>query len=147
MSITKMETQTQEAQPLVFSVHPSPNAEKGSPGQPTPKERGQGPFETYPYNHLLPKVFPKEGQVDPALEDFIHVDPGLRALKHTHPRSFLDKATKITNTCPAIGTEVEGVNLAKLTNDERDQLALEVARRKVMASKRLFLSFRYLIYR
>jgi sulfonate dioxygenase len=118
--------------PFTLIVHPSQNDAHGLPGQPTPKERGQGPFESYPYNNLLPKIFPKVGEVGPPLEDFEHVDPGLRALKHDNPWAFLGKATKITNITPVIGTDVEGVNLAKLTNDERDQLALAVARRHVM---------------
>ena len=132
MSVTTTETSIKSSS-FTISLHPPPTAEKGSPGQPTPKERGQGPFESYPYADLLPKVFPQAGEpIDPPLEDFEHVDPGMRALKHENPRAFLDNATKITHMCPAIGTEVEGVNLCKLTNDERDQLALEVARRKLM---------------
>lgn len=102
------------------------------PGQPAPVQRGQGPFDTYPYNHLLPTVFPKPGERDPPLEDLEFSDPGLRALKHPNPRSFLDKATKISHITPVIGTEVDGVDLVSLTSDERDQLALEVARRKLL---------------
>ncbi|KAL0069792.1 hypothetical protein AAF712_003062 [Marasmius tenuissimus] len=132
MSATTTETRSADNSSFTITLHPSPTAEKGSPGQPTPKDRGQGPFESYPYADLLPKVFPKEGELNPPLEDFEHEDPGMRALKHENPRAFLENATKITHMCPAIGTEVEGVNLHKLTNDERDQLALEVARRKLM---------------
>ncbi|KAF5364663.1 hypothetical protein D9758_005537 [Tetrapyrgos nigripes] len=130
MSTTTTTTETPKS--FTLTVHPSPNDPKGLPGQPTPKERGQGPFETYPYKDLLPKVFPQPGEIGSPLEDFEHVDPGHRALKHPNPNAFLEKATKITHLAPAIGTEVEGVNLAKLTNDERDQLALAVARRRVM---------------
>ncbi|KAJ3751173.1 TauD-domain-containing protein [Lentinula detonsa] len=104
----------------------------GSPGQPTPTERGQGPFESYPYSELLPKVFPKAHNIGEPLEDFVHIDPGMRALSHPDPRKFLKNATKVGDFCPTIGTEVEGVNLAKLALEERDELALEVARRKVM---------------
>jgi sulfonate dioxygenase len=102
------------------------------PGEFMPRDRGQGPFEEYPYKNLLPKVFPKAGETDPPLKDFVHVDPGHRALSHSNPRAFLKNATRIANTCPSIGTEVEGVNLTKLTSDEKDELALEVAKRKVM---------------
>ncbi|OCB91188.1 TauD-domain-containing protein [Sanghuangporus baumii] len=84
------------------------------------------PEETYKYAHLLP-VFPKEHF--PPLEPFEHVDPGHRALTHPNPRSFLDNATSVIELTPNLGTEVYGVNLAKLTSDERDQVALEVARR------------------
>lgn len=104
----------------------------GSPGQPTPKDRGQGPFESYPYTDLLPKVYPNPGEIGEPLEDFVHVDPGMRALSHLNPRKFLQGATRIENFCPTIGTEIEGVNLVKLTPEERDELALEVARRRVL---------------
>ncbi|KAJ3889723.1 TauD-domain-containing protein [Lentinula edodes] len=104
----------------------------GSPGQPTPKDRGQGPFESYPYTDLLPKVYPNPGEIGEPLEDFVHVDPGMRALSHPNPRKFLQGATRIENFCPTIGTEIEGVNLVKLTPEERDELALEVARRRVL---------------
>ncbi|KAF7359178.1 TauD-domain-containing protein [Mycena sanguinolenta] len=96
------------------------------------EERGQGPFETYPYKHLLPEIFPTAETHQPALQDFEHVDPGHRALKHPNPRAFLAGATSISHLTPAIGTEVRGVSLAKLTSDERDELALEVARRGMM---------------
>ncbi|KAJ7802867.1 TauD-domain-containing protein [Mycena olivaceomarginata] len=102
------------------------------PGQPTAEQRGQGPFETYPYRHLLPEIFPTAESHQPPLEDFEHVDPGHRALKHPNPRAFLADAKRIFHLTPAIGTEVHGVSLAKLTPDGRDQLALEVARRGMM---------------
>lgn len=102
------------------------------PGQPTPQERGQGPFETYPYKHLLPEIIPTAESHQPPLEDFEHVDPGHRALKHPNPRAFLSGASRIIHLTPAIGTEVHGVSLAKLNSDERDELALEVARRGMM---------------
>jgi hypothetical protein len=104
------------------------------PGQSSPEERGQGPFETYPYKDLMPIVTPKIGVTDPPLEDYEHVDPGFRALKHPDPLAFLRGATKLTNYAPTIGTEVDGVNLVSLTSDGRDELALEVAKRKVMVS-------------
>lgn len=80
--------------------------------------------EPYRYAALLP-VFNNDQY--PPLEPFDHVDPGFRALKHANPRSFLDGATDIVELTPNLGTEVHGVNLAKLTSDERDQLALEVS--------------------
>ncbi|KAJ7621519.1 hypothetical protein DFH06DRAFT_1232782 [Mycena polygramma] len=102
------------------------------PGQPTPEARGQGPFETYPYKHFLPEITPTAESHQPALEDFEHVDPGHRALKHPNPRAFLSGAKRIIHLTPAIGTEVHGVSLAKLDSDGRDELALEVARRGMM---------------
>ncbi|KIY53378.1 taurine catabolism dioxygenase [Fistulina hepatica ATCC 64428] len=68
----------------------------------------------------------------PPLLPFEHVDPGFRALKHANPRAFLDGATSIVDFTPRLGTEIRGINLAKLDSDGRDQLALEVAKRGVM---------------
>ena len=86
--------------------------------------------ELYRYAHLLP-VFDKSEHYQP-LTPFEHVDPGLRALKHDDPRSFLRAATSVDDLTPDLGTEIRGVNLAKLTSDERDQIALEVARRGLL---------------
>lgn len=77
----------------------------------------------YKYTHLVP-AFPKDEHYPP-LTPFEHVDPGHRALSHPNPRSFLDGA-KVIQLTPPIGEEVRGVNLATLTDDEKDQLALEV---------------------
>lgn len=77
----------------------------------------------YKYTHLVP-AFPKDEHYPP-LTPFEHVDPGHRALTHPNPRSFLDGA-KVIQLTPPIGEEVRGVNLATLTDDEKDQLALEV---------------------
>ncbi|EKM60786.1 uncharacterized protein PHACADRAFT_246914 [Phanerochaete carnosa HHB-10118-sp] len=83
----------------------------------------------YKYAHLLP-TFPKDEHYPP-LEPFEHVDPGHRALQHPNPRQFLENA-KVSQLTPPAGEEIRGVNLATLTNDERDELALEVAKRKVL---------------
>ncbi|EIW81856.1 TauD-domain-containing protein [Coniophora puteana RWD-64-598 SS2] len=83
--------------------------------------------EEYRYSHLLPHF---DHQLKyPPLVPFEHVDPGLRALKHADQRAFLNGADKVVQLTPRLGTEVRGVNLLKLGNDGRDQLALEVARR------------------
>jgi sulfonate dioxygenase len=77
---------------------------------------------SYRYAHLLPRLSPI---TYPPLTAFEHTDPGLRALGHSNPRSFLDPATAMELT-PNLGTEVRGMNLAKLDSGDRDQLALEV---------------------
>lgn len=95
----------------------------GGPGlQQPPSERGTD----YRYAHLLP-VFPKDEHYPP-LTPFAHADPGLRALAHADPRAFLQGASTVEIT-PNLGTEVRGVNLAKLDPDARDELALLVAQR------------------
>ncbi|THH04750.1 hypothetical protein EW145_g5291 [Phellinidium pouzarii] len=92
----------------------------------TPEEtdKSEQPEEPYRYAALLP-VFSNDRY--PPLEPFQHVDPGHRALAHPNPRSFLDSATSVVELTPNLGTEVHGLNLASLTSDERDQVALEVA--------------------
>jgi len=82
--------------------------------------------EQYPYAHLLPSF---DSTRYPPLTPFRHEDPGLRALTHTDPISFLQSATQIQEITPAFGTEIDGLNLTRLSPSERDQLALYVARR------------------
>lgn len=87
------------------------------------------PAPAYRYEHLLPVFDPSEKF--PPVEPFTHVDPGSRALTHSDPRSFLQNAT-VTELTPVLGTEVTDVDLLSLDTHGRDQLALEVARRKVV---------------
>jgi hypothetical protein len=87
--------------------------------------------QEYKYVHLLPVFDPNEKY--PPLELFEHVDPGHQALSDENPRSFLtDRHAVTVDLTPAIGTEIRGVNLLELSSNERDQLALEVARRGVL---------------
>ncbi|KAM0746017.1 alpha-ketoglutarate-dependent sulfonate dioxygenase [Meredithblackwellia eburnea MCA 4105] len=87
--------------------------------------------ENYKYKRFLPTYSEDYGQL-PAVEPFEHVDPGHKALKHTDPRSFL-QGGEIDDLTPDFGSEVSNVQLSKLTPEERDQLALYVAQRGVVA--------------
>ncbi|KAK4685458.1 sulfonate dioxygenase, partial [Tremellales sp. Uapishka_1] len=69
----------------------------------------------------------------PPLTDFDHSEPGLRALKHDDPKEFLKNATLVDDLTPLFGTEVKGVSLAQLDSRGREQLALLVAERGVVA--------------
>ncbi|EJD04419.1 TauD-domain-containing protein [Fomitiporia mediterranea MF3/22] len=97
--------------------------------EPEKSQEAKEAEQPYRYTNLLP-VFPNEHY--PPLEPYEHVDPGNRALNHHNPRSFLDAATRVDELTPNLGTEIHGVNLARLTNYERDQVALEVARRGLL---------------
>lgn len=79
--------------------------------------------DEYRYEHLLPH-FSKDTY--PPLEPFEHIDPGSRALSHPNPLAFLDHATKVADLTPKLGTEIHGVQLLKLGDDEKDELALVV---------------------
>jgi sulfonate dioxygenase len=111
MSTTVTQTIEPALAPLSLRTSASDEAEK------------QGEAESYQYTHLLPH-FSQDHY--PSLTPFDHIDPGQRALAHPNPCLFLDNATSIIQLTPNLGTEVQGVNLAVLDSDGRDQLALEV---------------------
>ncbi|KAJ9104943.1 hypothetical protein QFC19_003738 [Naganishia cerealis] len=84
----------------------------------------------YPYARFLPHF---DNTVKyPPLTDFEHHDPGLEALKHAEPRAFLNNAT-VSDLTPRFGAEVSGIQLHKLSATEKQQLALYVAQRGVVA--------------
>lgn len=58
--------------------------------------------------------------------------PGHKALTDPEPQSFLQGA-EIDELTPDFGSEVKGVSLRKLNDRERQQLALYVAQRGVVA--------------
>lgn len=71
----------------------------------------------------------------PPLTAFKHEDPGLKALTHEDPRSFLKNATLVDDLSPNFGTEVRGVSLVNLDDVGRQQLALLVAQRGVVVRR------------
>ncbi|KAF8319070.1 TauD-domain-containing protein [Clavulina sp. PMI_390] len=115
-----------------LSIKPSGPTPTANP-VPPPPTNGQtlGGTENYKYAHLLPVFDPSEKY--PPLELFEHVDPGHRALNHENPNSFLtSREAKTIELTPSVGTEVHGVDLLSLNNDERDELALFVAQKGVV---------------
>ncbi|THH08948.1 hypothetical protein EW145_g2366 [Phellinidium pouzarii] len=78
--------------------------------------------------HIFQPLFPK---VDWApLEQFEVIDRG--SFADPEKRALLSAARKVTDLTPAIGTEVEGIDLAKLSDAQKDELALLVAERGVV---------------
>lgn len=62
---------------------------------------------------------------------FRHEDPGSR-IKDQGLNSLLSTASHIGEITPLAGSEVMGIQLSKLTPEQRDELAVFVARRKVV---------------
>lgn len=130
------ETQSETVLPSVQDLKISNNAKTNKDSaQPAKKklqwfsETGQ-PKSAYPYAHLLPSF--DRDVTYPTLEPFEHVDPGHVAKTHADPRAFLAEA-EIDNLTPDFGSEVSGVQLHKLDAAGRQQLALYVAQRGVVA--------------
>jgi hypothetical protein len=93
-------------------------------------------FEVEPeYRHarFLPSVTPPSALLPP-LEPFEHDDPGHRALKLANPRAIFETdGVRSIQITPGIGSEVSDLKLHLLDASGRDQVALEVARRGVIA--------------
>ncbi|KAK3984053.1 putative alpha-ketoglutarate-dependent sulfonate dioxygenase [Cladorrhinum sp. PSN332] len=81
------------------------------------------------YPHYLP-TWDRE-QKFPPLQPFEHYEHGKDA-DTTFP-NLLPEGTAVTHLTPTIGTEVTGIQLSKLTNAGKDELARFVAERKVVA--------------
>jgi len=98
-----------------------------------PKVRRQIETEGGKTDAKYPAYLPtwNEGQKYPKLEPFTHVEHG----KDADPtfKDLLPEGSKIQKLTPVIGSEVTGVQLSKLSPAGKDQLALLVAQRKVVA--------------
>lgn len=89
------------------------------------------PASEYKYKRYLP-TFDAHLKLPP-LTDFEHTDPGHKALTDPEPLAFLEGAT-VEDLTPQFGSEVEGIQLHKLDDRGRQQLALWVAQRGVVVS-------------
>lgn len=87
----------------------------------------------YRHARFLPSITPPSALLPP-LEPFEHDDPGHRALKLAQPRAIFEAVgVRTTYITPGIGSEISGLKLHALDSSGRDQVALEVARRGVVA--------------
>lgn len=82
-----------------------------------------------PYPEYLPTWDPM--WFDP-LPEFEYVDPALRVKDKSKP-NLLTPNVKINHIQPAIGTVLENIQLNKLSNAAKDELALLISERKVVA--------------
>ncbi|OOF96748.1 hypothetical protein ASPCADRAFT_4788 [Aspergillus carbonarius ITEM 5010] len=110
------------------------------------KENVIGYGEAYKHDHELkgtekqpPASFPNylpvwdnETERYPPLQPFEHYDHGKDA-DATFPDLLPKDKVELDDITPTIGTEVRGVQLSQLTKEGKDQLALYVAQRKVVA--------------
>ncbi|OKL60499.1 hypothetical protein UA08_04332 [Talaromyces atroroseus] len=101
-------------------------------GETKPKIRrviDEEPNTTASYPNYLPTW--DHGEKYPPLQPYEHVEHG----KGADPtfKDLLPEGSKIQKLTPTIGSEVHGVQLSKLSDAGKDQLALLVAQRKVVA--------------
>ncbi|RAK96195.1 TauD/TfdA dioxygenase family protein [Aspergillus ibericus CBS 121593] len=83
------------------------------------------------FPNYLP-VWDNETERYPPLQPFEHYDHGKDA-DPTFPDLLPKDKAEVDDITPTIGTEVRGVQLSQLTKEGKDQLALYVAQRKVVA--------------
>ncbi|KAH8879915.1 TauD-domain-containing protein [Thozetella sp. PMI_491] len=82
----------------------------------------------YPYRPARPLFLDDAYKIRD--EEFPYVDAGARADKSK--KNLLGAATKVTDLTTHIGTEIEGLQLKDLTDQQRDELALLIAERSVV---------------
>ena len=115
------------------STKPKEEVEEPERGRSTkPKWFGETgkPASEYKYARYLP-TFDAHLKLPP-LEPFEHVDPGHQALSDPEPQAFL-KGAEVEELTPQFGSDVSGIQLHKLDKRGREQLALWVAQRGVVA--------------
>ncbi|KZP00565.1 TauD-domain-containing protein [Calocera viscosa TUFC12733] len=83
--------------------------------------------ENYKHKAYLP-TFPEETFEEPV--EVKVVDRGLNA--DPEMKALLGAATKVDKITPAIGTRLEGINLANLSDKQKDEIALLAAQRGVL---------------
>lgn len=85
----------------------------------------------YPYRPARPLYLQDAFEV--RNEPWEHNDAGARAARTDKTKSsLLNAATKVTHLTGHIGTEIEGLQLKDLTNQQRDELALLIGERSVV---------------
>lgn len=120
-------TVTEDLKSLSLSSTPAPTAPRAKPVW---FSQSGLPDSEYPYKDLLP-IWDFETKYEP-LTEFEHVDPGLKALDDSNARAFL-AGGEVEDLTPRFGSQVSGVQLNKLDDKGREQLALFVAQRGVVA--------------
>lgn len=117
--ILPTEWETKEVLPILSKSAPSVKYEPGRTVIQT--------HETYEYDHLKPR-FPDVHW--PELQEIPYRDKGLDG--DVNFKNLLEDATDIFDYNPKIGTEIHGVNLAKLSDAQKNDLARLIAVRGVV---------------
>ncbi|KAJ6078032.1 uncharacterized protein N7446_000968 [Penicillium canescens] len=95
------------------------------------REKKPKPEPPISYDINIPYVDLGSNLVRP-LTPFEYNDPALR-VRDKSKRNLLNESSKISHIQPNIGSVVEGVQLSSLTSAGRDELALLISERKVVA--------------
>jgi hypothetical protein len=119
--------------PIIDTITDFVVPKKDTLGLPDPaytrlKKAGIDLSEGYPYRPNRPLYLQDVYNI--RNEDRPHHDAGARA--DNSKSTLLSAATKVTDLTAYIGTEIEGVQLKDLTNQQRDELALLIAERSVV---------------
>ncbi|KIX93595.1 uncharacterized protein Z520_10773 [Fonsecaea multimorphosa CBS 102226] len=93
--------------------------------------KGTDRFAAASFPNYLPTWDNEKGEIYPPLEPFEHYEHG----KDADPsfKNLLKEGSQIENITASIGAEVTGVQLSQLDNKGKDELALLVAQKKVVA--------------
>ncbi|KIW91894.1 uncharacterized protein Z519_07864 [Cladophialophora bantiana CBS 173.52] len=93
--------------------------------------KGTDRFAAASFPHYLPVWDNEKGEIYPPLEPFEHYEHG----KDADPsfKNLLKAGSQIENITASIGAEVTGVQLSQLDDKGKDELALLVAQKKVVA--------------
>ncbi|KAF4922937.1 Alpha-ketoglutarate-dependent sulfonate dioxygenase [Colletotrichum viniferum] len=94
------------------------------------ESKGGDGHEGAKYPHYLPTWNPE--QKYPPLQPFQHVEHGKNA-DPSFPNLLPKSEAQVTDLTPTIGSEVRGIQLSKLSDAGKDELARYVAERKVVA--------------
>ncbi|KAF1808374.1 alpha-ketoglutarate-dependent taurine dioxygenase [Eremomyces bilateralis CBS 781.70] len=148
-TVTSTETQNL---PISVQADPQPTEEKAAEEKPTEEKAAEEKTaeekaaEAKPKirraideegDNAVPATYPHylpvwdHGEKYPPLEPFEHIEKG----KGADPtfKDLLTEGFKLQHLTPTTGSEVSGVQLSKLSDAGKDQLALLVAQRKVVA--------------
>ncbi|KAJ4145920.1 hypothetical protein LMH87_004751 [Akanthomyces muscarius] len=95
-------------------------------------EEGRKSYSAAKYPNYLPTW--DHSQKYPPLEPFTHLERGKDV--DTSYEELLANGAKVTHLTPTIGTEVDGIQISKLSPAGKNQLARYVAERKVVAFRK-----------